>query len=635
MLQPKLSLKVSQRQALTPGLVQMVSVLALNKLELREMINTEMIENPVLEELEENVSTLEERAAAEGDRERSAEEVAAEAERVDKDPFDEIDFGSYFQDYLDPGFRTTSNFEEYDKPSFEHFLAQPGTLTDHLMWQLGSLNLTAKVRAAAELIIGNLNEDGYLTATDEELADLLRRPVAPPRAEPIPFERGIQERGLQDRSLHDRGLQDCAFKGGFREASFRHHLSRQAVMEESAIGIAEDASANDRGTPGAIAGPGRASFALDITDIAAAASARASASVAVVKSALAVVHQLDPIGVGARDLRECLLLQIAAQQREAMLVLRRNAKRARAAARSEDDTDAPEFAAAALEELVREAGPGNQRNGAGSEANIFEIATHIVSHCLALLQKKDMRELTRACGHSAAQVQAAVDFIRTLDPRPGQRYNQSETRLIEPDVAFVKRDGQYVVLMNDEEMPTLRLNQGYRKMLRQKQTEKDVREYVKERYKSAIQLLRNIEQRKNTIVRTCEVIVRRQADFLEHGESALRPMMIKEVAEEIGVHPSTVSRAVANKYVHTTQGVYELRFFFSEGVNGPEGGDLPLVLLKRKVKKLIEDEDPRKPLTDDQLAAELQRQGIQVTRRTVAKYREDMQIPSTHQRRVR
>ena len=124
-------------------------------------------------------------------------------------------------------------------------------------------------------------------------------------------------------------------------------------------------------------------------------------------------------------------------------------------------------------------------------------------------------------------------------------------------------------------------------------------------------MLRNIEQRKNTIVRTCESIVRRQAEFLEHGEQALKPMMIKEVAEEIGVHPSTVSRAVANKYVHTTQGVYELRFFFSEGVNGPEGGDLPLVLLKRKVKKLIEEENPRKPLTDDHLAAELKAQGHQ------------------------
>src|ERR1700750_1332720 len=144
---------------LTPGLVQMVSVLALNKLELKEMINGEMIENPVLEEIEESSETMEERAGKEGDRERSVEEVTAEGERAEKDPFDEIDFGSYFQDYLDPGFRTASNFEEYDKPSFENFLSQPGTLTDHLMWQLGSMMLEPGVRAACELVIGNLNEN--------------------------------------------------------------------------------------------------------------------------------------------------------------------------------------------------------------------------------------------------------------------------------------------------------------------------------------------------------------------------------------------------------------------------------------------------------------------------------------------
>jgi RNA polymerase sigma-54 factor len=330
-----------------------------------------------------------------------------------------------------------------------------------------------------------------------------------------------------------------------------------------------------------------------------------------VQEARGIVSNLDPVGVGARDLRECLLIQISAQRSEAAIVSQRRRK---AAENSGEDT---------LED------------DSASREDIFALATHIVTNCLPLLQKKDMRELTRSCGRTVEGVQAAVDYIRTLDPRPGQRYNQSETRLIEPDVAFVKRDDKYVVLMNEEDLPTLRLNQGYRKMLQQKQTEKEVKEYVKERYKSAIQLLRNIEQRKNTIVRTCDVIVRRQTEFLEHGVNALKPMMIKEVAEEIGVHPSTVSRAVANKYVHTPQGVYEIRFFFSEGVNGPEGGDLPLVLLKRKVKKLIEDEDERKPLTDDQLAAELQRQGIQVTRRTVAKYREDMQIPSTHQRRVR
>jgi RNA polymerase sigma-54 factor len=577
LLQPKLNLKVSQRQVLTPGLVQMVSVLALNKLELREMINTEMVENPVLEELEESSVTLDERAGIEGDRERSAEEVAAEGERVEKDPFDEIDFGSYFQDYLDPGFRTASNFEEYDKPSFENFLSQPSTLSDHLAWQLGSLTLSPEVRLATELVVGNLNEDGYLTASDEELIELLLQSREPARQDPIPFERGIK-------------------------GKLMHVWDKPETCEDSVVPAENQA-----------------------LELAAAADEDVAFLLSVVREARALVNFLDPVGVGARDLRECLLIQICAQHGEAAIVLRRRQITAADAVAKNgtvgDEDYGPMQAVAAGE--------------SSSQTDIFGIAKHIVTNCLPLLQKKDMRELTRSCGRTPEEVAVAVEFIRTLDPRPGQRYNQSETRLIEPDVAFVKRDDVYVVVMNEEDMPTLRLNQSYRKMLQQKQTEKEVKEYVKERYKSAIQLLRNIEQRKNTIVRTCEVIVRRQTEFLEHGVNALKPMMIKEVAEEIGVHPSTVSRAVANKYVHTSQGVFELRFFFSEGVNGPEGGDLPLVLLKRKVKKLIEEEDERKPLTDDQLAAELQRQGIQVTRRTVAKYREDMQIPSTHQRRVR
>ena len=514
MLQPHLNIKLSQRQILTPGLVQMVSVLALNKLELKDMINGELVANPVLEEIDESTETLDERSGKEGDRERSAEEVASETEHKETDPFDEIDFGSYFQDYLDPGFRTASNFEELDKPSFEQFLSQPSTLTDHLMWQLGSLTLRDDLKTAAELIIGNLNENGYLTASVEELAEALLDAIGPP-----------------DQSAVD-------------------HL---ALIEQARI----------------------------------------------------VISRLDPAGVGARDLRECLLWQLEAERGELEVAAKRRAKAA------------------------AEAHPLDQRLFA------IDTATLIVDQHLALLQKKDMRELVRLCRRPAERVNEAVDLIRTLDPRPGQRYNQVETRLIEPDVAFVKRDDDYVVVMNEEDLPALRLNKSYRRMLREKAVDRDVREYVKERYKSAIQLLRNIEQRKNTIVRTCEIIVRRQREFLERCVESLHPMMIKEVAEEIGVHPSTVSRAVANKYVHTAQGVYELRFFFSEGVGGPEGGDLPLLLLKRRVKKLIEEEDPRKPWTDEYLAAELQRQGIQVTRRTVAKYREDMQIPSTHQRRQR
>jgi len=501
LLQPRLNIKLAQRQVLTPGLVQMVSVLALNKLELKEMIDGELVENPVLEEVEESTETLDQRSAREGDRERSAEQTAVEADRKEADPFEEIDFGSYFQDYLDPGYRTGNSFEELDKPSFEHFLSQPSTLTDHLLWQLGSITLSPELREAAELIIGNLNEDGYLSGSELELAESLK----------------------QD---------DTA------EALKLLHAARE------------------------------------------------------------IVTQLDPAGVGVLDLRECLLRQIEVQRGEL-----------------QHDGDEDEADSKLLD--------------------VLETAALIVDQHLSLLQKKDMRELVRLCRRSAEHVAEAVELIRRLDPRPGQRYNQVETRLIEPDVAFVKRGEEYVVVMNEEDLPTLRLSGSYRKMLREKGLDREVKDYVKERYKSAIQLLRNIEQRKNTIVRTCEAIVRRQGDFLERGVEGLHPMMIKEVAEEIGVHPSTVSRAVANKYAHTAQGVYELRFFFSEGVGGPEGGDLPLPLLKRRVKKLIEEEDPRKPWTDDHLAAELQRQGIQVTRRTVAKYREDMQIPSTHQRRIR
>ncbi|PYX10108.1 MAG: RNA polymerase sigma-54 factor, partial [Acidobacteria bacterium] len=221
------------------------------------------------------------------------------------------------------------------------------------------------------------------------------------------------------------------------------------------------------------------------------------------------------------------------------------------------------------------------------------------------------------------------------DPRPGLRYNKVQPRLIEPDVAFIKHGDEWLCLMNDEDVPQLRLNPAYKRLLTRDTNDKDTRNYVKERYKSAIQLIKNIEQRRQTIMKVCYSIVARQQDFLERGIDYLKPMMIKEVAEEIGVHPSTVSRAVANKYAHTPQGVFELRYFFSESVQGPEGGNTSLLILKRRVKKLIEEEDPARPLTDEQITRILQSQGIQVTRRTVAKYREDMRIPSTHQRRVK
>jgi RNA polymerase sigma-54 factor len=200
----------------------------------------------------------------------------------------------------------------------------------------------------------------------------------------------------------------------------------------------------------------------------------------------------------------------------------------------------------------------------------------------------------------------------------------------------VKVDGEYRAITNEDEMPQLRLSTTYIRMLERDSLNKEVKNYVKDCFKSAAQLMKNIEQRKHIIVKVCEAVIRRQTEFFDNGIDCLKPMMIKEVAEEVGVHPSTVSRAVANKFAHTAQGVFELRYFFSESVNGPMGSDTSLLIVKRKVKKYIETEDPRAPLTDEKIALMLkENDGIKVTRRSITKYREDMKIPSTHQRRQR
>jgi RNA polymerase sigma-54 factor len=474
-----LELRVAQKQILTPGLVQMVKVLALNKLELREMINQEIVENPVLEEVPEDMPSLDdvaqklETAAPDEASDNNGTGVEGRA-----DSFEEIDFGSFFRNYLDPGYRVPAS-EVYDKPSPENFLAQPSSLTDYLEWQLSLTDCPEEVREAARSIIGNLNEDGYLSVPLEEVAQ----------------------------------------SGDHR-------------MED-------------------------------------------------IEVALKAVQEMDPPGVAARDVRECLLLQL------------------------------------------RSLAPDNH------------LAQQIVSDHLKQLQNKQYKEIARALDRPVQAVERAVERIRKLDPRPGQRYNKAEPRLIEPDVVFVKTSDGFEVRLNEDGLPQLRLSRYYRGLLNDRNATQEVRKQVKEWCASAFQLIKNIEQRKHTIVRVCEAIIRRQRDFLEKGIDHLHPMMIKEVAEEVGVHPSTVSRAVSSKYAHTPQGVFELRYFFSEAVQGPAGGSTSLINLKRLVKKMIEEEGSAHPLTDDQIARLLHQQGYTLTRRTVAKYREDMKIPSTHQRRVK
>src|ERR1700720_4269625 len=380
----KINLRGGQKQILTPGLVQMVSVLALNRLELKEMINTEMVANPVLEELSEE--------ATQSDNYSDETFLKAETEKLpekpEANPFDEFDVGSFFNQYLDTGGDggQSQEREVSERPSFEKFLSSPSGLTDHLAWQLSMTICSEAVTELAESIIGNLDENGYLTASMEEL--------------------------VQNGKFSQDDLDD----------------------------------------------------------------------------ALAVVQDFDPIGVGARDLRECLLLQLKAFD------------------------------------------PQNT------------LAQQIVSEHLKQVQSNQLKEIARGLNPPIEGVKRALDVIKKLDPRPGLRYNKTEPRLVEPDVYFRKVDGEWQVFLNEDDMPQLRLSPTYRRLLVRDAADKEVRNYVKERFTAAIQLMKNIEQRKHTILRVCQSIIARQGEYLDKGADSLKPMMIKEVAEEVGVHPFRLPR---------------------------------------------------------------------------------------------
>jgi RNA polymerase sigma-54 factor len=592
MLQHKLNVKLSQRQILTPGLVQMVSVLALNKLELKDMITAEMVENPVLEELEDTVPLIDDVGRREEERDRvssaTAQEEAPLPAADKKDPFDEIDFGSFFQEYLDPGFRSPGDMEEIERPSFENFLSKPSNLTDHLMWQLGAISITPAVREAAEEVIGNLNEEGYLIASDDEMLGI--EEATEPAADTAAQENVLKE-------AEALGMSSVTVEPQLSEPLPDWADDSQTIDSIPGVEVSSYTSsilASMQAPASPVAPPVSASAAAPAPALIKRPAYKPNFTRADLHEALEIVRQLDPPGVACRSLRDCLLYQLRYIQQQHAL----------------------------------------NKNGNGSTQAIAD-AIAIVDQHLRAVQLKQHKEIGKALGRPIEAIQNALEFLKTLDPRPGLRYNKTPARLIEPDVAFIKHGDEWLCLMNDEDVPQLRLNPAYKRLLTKETNDKDTRNYVKERYKSAIQLIKNIEQRKQTITKVCYSIVARQQDFLERGIDQLKPMMIKEVAEEIGVHPSTVSRAVANKYAHTPQGVFELRYFFSESVQGPEGGNTSLLILKRRVKKLIEEEDPTRPLTDEQITRLLQSQGIQVTRRTVAKYREDMRIPSTHQRRVK
>ncbi len=473
-----LDLRLSQRLALTPSLLQKIELLQLNKLELQEMLNQELIENPILEEVLDNENQPEsawDDEAAENPA--SPESAEAREGSKERDSFDEIDFRYFFDEYLDTGYRSRES-EDSERPSFEAFLSRPPSLEERLNWQLGLSEVKPEIAEIARQIIGNLNEDGYLIISLEELCQVA----------------------------------NCAM-------------------------------------PEAV-------------------------------EALEVVQSMDPIGIGARDLRECLSLQLQSMD---------------------------------LKE---------------------SLAYRVIQDHLGLLEGRKFKEIAGQTGASFEEVLQAVDCLKHLIPKPGLRYNNQKATYVQPEVTIAKVDDEFVVLLNEEGMPQLRLNAAYRELLKSNAVSSETKAFLRERLRSAVDLLRSVNQRKQTICRVCACIANRQRDFLEKGSACLHPMLIKDVANELGVHSSTISRVVTNKYVETPQGVMELRKFFTMGVEKADGEELSIVQVKLKIKELIKVENRNKPYSDNQIAQMLRGQNIFITRRTVAKYREQMQIPGSRERKI-
>ncbi len=503
---------------LTPQLRQRIEMLQMTTVELSELIEQEMVTNPILEEVQpgdevqeisDNIldqnsdghdadfqnsndpgsDAVQDALPDYGDAEAfSAENLPVNGDAEiggdddsfgdSSDSFDEIDYGREFQDYLDPGYKTQEIEYKEDGPSFEQFLTHSPNLTEHLEFQLNLMTIDPVVEEAVLQIIGNLDEDGRLTVDIQEIADL----------------------------------------------------------SECDVNAAEEA--------------------IDI------------------------VLNLDPVGCGARDVRECLVAQLAA-------------------------------------------------NG-----HADSLATKLVQDHFEDLTPHRLQHLSKATGVDMHVLDLEINKIRELDPFPGRRYATKDAMYVAPEVYIEKVDDDYLVYFVDDGSPRLRISPTYHKLVDQAETTKETKDFIKEKVRSAVDLLRNIEHRRQTIYRVVECIVDRQREFLDKGVEFIKPMMLKDVAEDIGMHLSTISRVVNRKYAHTPQGVIELRRFFSEGMMNEDGEEVSTRILKLRIKKMVEEEDTKKPLTDDEIAKILIKEGVKLSRRTVAKYRDQMQIPGSRERKT-
>lgn len=299
-----------------------------------------------------------------------------------------------------------------------------------------------------------------------------------------------------------------------------------------------------------------------------------------VRTVLEVIQSFDPSGVGAYDLQESLLIQLRHLEME------------------------------------------------------DSLASKIVQQCLSQLDERYFQKIARAFEVTVKDVIAAVGLIRTLDPKPGSRFNAPRVEYIVPDIIVVKVDDEYQVVLNEDGMPRLRINALYQNILRQNDgMQSDTREYLEEKFRSAVWLMKSVEQRRQTLLRVTKSLCKFQREFLDHGLAYLKPLVLKDVADDIGMHESTVSRVTTNKYVYTPQGVFELKFFFHSGLESIEGEAMSSVSVKDIIRKAVAAEDVHKPLTDQQLMIILEDKGVKIARRTIAKYRRELRIPPASRRK--
>jgi RNA polymerase sigma-54 factor len=495
----KQSLKLSQQLVMTPQLQQAIKLLQLSRMELLEQVTQEIEQNPLLEQPDELLNDLADKAPGEasleaGNLEPHGEEGAgAISEKVqevkaDGDGPPEIDWDQYLNSYQYNEPTTASNkgnVDMDDLPSFEANLVEKEDLADHLREQLGFLKLNEAERRFAELVLGNLDPDGYLKLEDVEGDPLIRL-------------------------------------------------------------------ANETDVPMALA-----------------------------ERMLRKIQKLDPRGCASRDLQECLLIQVEALKE-------------------------PE---AAL------------------------LGTMIKRH-MKLLEAKNLPAIARDLKVSLEEVVAASRLLSRLDPKPGRNYSGDDAQYISPDVYILKMGDDYTVVLNDDGLSKLRISGVYRDALKNGQLKPgQTKEFVQEKLRSAMWLIRSIHQRQRTIFKVTDSIVKFQRDFLDKGIAHLKPLILRDVAEDIGMHESTVSRVTTNKYVHTPQGIFELKYFFNSSIARVSGEDIASEAVKNHIKQLVGAEDSKVPYSDQRLVELLRAQGIEIARRTVAKYREVLGILPSSKRK--